>query len=848
MAFLDVNRKKLAFLLNRGTHTGELRKFFVESRVPLIHKGARGVQNLPQGNTERIRAICERLPPKTNDTLRDWFQKNITLSDPMPPADVLTYLELYDQNESLSATEMQLVARSALIYLFEETPDRELLSFLRRAPGAPPTPHDSVASNLVPVDTEPQQNEMVSQEDEPISETLTPQSYQLSELIAALIANDKSAIDNALEAFSTATQTLVEALLYIRGGNIEAAGKQLELLDPSGPEVELIRNALGRVRHQRGAPSSSSGIQLYIPQQLMEHPKADSHTIIGICTNISEAGAVFVRPLALKLDKQFHLLGQDDRAALFPESGDVMTYRSELRLPLKPRDLIHWRVAEKENTSGKIRFHMESELGPVFETRRISVPSTDPDKVRERIKTLAASEHLSTNQQMIFLLSDGIAVASFKAVDLSRDEAYDQAWQAWSSLETWLIEGRECCLDLSKHPASHLDLSTLDTAFKKILKNLEAEQKVTLSKAQKRELIDLLRDASTGEHGFRVQRAVSVLEHVVLDGDDLETVLDLLKAREEVRLRVQQLIDAEHAQWRSEHSGLQAEIEVLKHKKTELVKEGKEQERQNKKLADAAASMVKDAFSKAIHDGMTTLANAEIFRMLTDNHTHRVVEPSVPVPAVTTLIESWAIKETLPPSEVKTRLMALGLNARQAIVLAELCALTLDSGALLILKGNCARQYAQVLIRMNCETSGMLAIPMGLTSGAPIRHALDALPDVQNLAILDADLSPLEVYGARLLDSVFEAAQEKENNPPPLLLSCLGGDMSLPLPEVVRQIAVVVDMDLSWDNGLHSLAEVEIESSSLLPSFRSKLLQRLAEVQGEYQDHVERALVKALIP
>ncbi|MDT4855999.1 hypothetical protein FQZ97_903740 [compost metagenome] len=234
--------------------------------------------------------------------------------------------------------------------------------------------------------------------------------------------------------------------------------------------------------------------------------------------------------------------------------------------------------------------------------------------------------------------------------------------------------------------------------------------------------------------------------------------------------------------------------------------------------------------------------------MLSGGHGFVATRASVPTSIEAVPIETWVVEDTLAFPEARDRLIALGLNRRQAIILSELCSLTLLSGALFVLKGGRARQYAQVLVRINCETSGMIEIPMGLTSGTPLRNALSAMPHARRLGVLNADLSPLEVYGARLLDTYFEAALEGNNNPQPLVLTCLGGEMSLPLPDVVRHIAVIIDLDQPWDAGTQKLEEVDIESAPLMAPLRSRLLGRLPEIQPEYQDQVERALVKALSP
>lgn len=845
MAFRDVNQKKLAYLLAQGTHEGELKKFFGESRTQLIMKGAR-IQNLPQGRDERIRTICERLSPKTNDTVRGWFHKNISVSDPMPLSDVLMYLEFnFDADEAIPEADARLVARSALVYLFDDEPDHSLLSFLQRAPGAQPT--QLVGGEADPVS--PSTGTEVATESAPdvaADEAPAPKSYQLSELLASIVASDESAIDNALVPFPQQTRTLVEALLRARDGDVDAANEQLALLNPDAPESELVQRALNRARHQRGTISAPTGVRVVSPQRLKEYPESESYDIIGICTNESDTGAVFVQPAVLVLGGKLHLLSSQDRVFLFPESGDVMTHRSALRRSPQRRELVRWKVAEREGSGGRTRYHLEAELSPLIEVIHVSVPSSDPDEVRERIKSMVSSSRLLPGQQTVFLLSDGVAVASPKAADITRDEAYDQPWQAWSSLETWLIEGRQYCLDLVQSAASYLDLSPLDAAFKRLLKNLEAEQKSTLNKVQKRELADILRSRSAGEAALRARRIVAFLDQIALDGEELDVVLRLLNSREEVHRRVEELVAKDLEERQLEKSGLQAEIEALKRKKLDLAREGKELERNNKKLADSVAASVKEAFSRAVNEGVTTLANAEVFRALVGSNANVPTQSSTS--AAADPVQSWTVQGALTLQEIKARLASLGLNGRQVTVLSELAGLAMRSGVGFVLKGRGARQCVQALARLDSEASGIIEIPMGLTSGASMRHALESMLDVHRVAVLDADLSPLEVYGARLLDSLFESAFGDQVGNRSLLFSCLGGDMSLPLPDLVRRVALIVDLDAPWDKGERVLEEVEVDTIHLLTPLRSRIVDGLSSVDGSGREQIERALVKAFLP
>src|SRR5690348_17653324 len=66
VAYRNLNPNKFEYLLALGTHEGELKKFFVDSKRQLILRHAK-VQNLPYGRLARVRAMCERLPRETDE-------------------------------------------------------------------------------------------------------------------------------------------------------------------------------------------------------------------------------------------------------------------------------------------------------------------------------------------------------------------------------------------------------------------------------------------------------------------------------------------------------------------------------------------------------------------------------------------------------------------------------------------------------------------------------------------------------------------------------------------------------------------------------------------------------------
>lgn len=844
MAFREIDPEKLAFLLAQGTHEGELKKFFTESRTQLLLKGAK-VQNLPHGREERVRAICEKLPRKTDDVVRAWFQNNVSIAAPASLDEVLMYLEAYfDENEPLPETEAKMVCRSALVYLFDDETDTGLFQLLQRPLGPLKEEKEGCTSPSSEQPSEPEGESDPSTQAAPPEDIPVPQSYHLAELIAALISGDEDAVDNALVPFADSTRVLVEALLRLRAGDAGAAREQLSLLRPDGPESELVQSALTRARHQQTASVAPAGIRALIPQPLSGDPDTHTYEVVGVFTNESDTGAIFVQPLFLVLGGQLRHLSKEDRIRLFPESGSVMTHKPALRKPLGRRELVHWSVSERDGAEGRTRFHMETELSPLIEVVRIPVPSNDSDEVRFRIKAYADAGRTRVGQQMMFVLSDGVAVASPKGADLTRERAFDQPWQAWVSLETWLIEGHQYCLDVSHGAASHLDLSPLDAAFRRLLKNLEAECKLTISKAQRRELAELLRSHSGDEVAQRARRIAASLDQISINEEELEVVLGLLGSHAEVHRRVDELVTREFEERQAEKAGLQEEISALKKKKTELEEEGREIERQNRARADSVAASVRGAFARAIREGTEMLANAEIFQLLT-NPVRNSTRQETPVTGFHQA-DHYVKRGALSATDVKERLRALGMNGRQAIVLSALSEVTRQSGVALVLKGSLARQCVQTLVRQDRDAVAIVDIPMGLTSSDFLRQLLCNLAEVNGFAFLNADLSPFEIYGAELLDLLIEQATSKGFSPRPILMSCLDGDLSLPLPSALRRVSLVVDLDSTWDEGQLLLDDVDPDAILLLPT----LLRRIAEVISGMDDsvcqHVSRALAKAV--
>ncbi|WP_114998680.1 hypothetical protein [Xanthomonas campestris] len=841
MAYRDLNSDRFFFLLAKGTHEGELKRFFTDSKRQLLLKQAK-VQNLPYGRMERIRSLCDRLPRSSDDIVRAWFHKNITMAEPSPVDEVLSDFALYEQiDEPIPEERGKHLARSALVHLFDDEPSPALINFLKsrigEAVGHDASDASSPAEDPISVGDGYRADASVVRSES---------TDHLATLLSALIVGDEQAIDEALVPYTDGIQTLVDALISARGGDMANAILLSKTLPQESHEYKLLHKALSQARHRPGsAAAASSGLRFMVPQPLEGNLDISEFDIIGVCSNETDK-VVFVRPLALVAEGSVSLITAEERSRLFPESGDVMSHRAPGRHLPHRGDIVRWEVTERDVAIGKTRFHYVDEPCQMVEVINVPFASSAPDEVRSYIKELMSARKSVLLPYPLFALSDGVAIAPPKSCDPRRDDAYEQPWQSWGSLEVWLFEGRQISMGMPEAPASQLDLSPLEAAFKKLVKNIVEEQKATITKTQVRDLAALIRSQPVGEVRLRAARVADALDRVALDAESLEVLFPLLGAREEVRRRVDEIVEQHVGEKLKERAGLNAELEALRSKNEGLQRESKELERRIKKQSSDIEASVGKVFSRAIEDGVAMLAQVEIFRAFSSASNERSTNSGGSERNSHNLV----IRQehgALTRDEGISRLIALGVNRRQSVALTLLAQMMAKAKGCLVLRGHDARQLVRVLGRIDSSLSGLLEIPMGLTSGAPVRQALrEVAQDLETIVVLDADLSPIEAYAAPLFDDPFDAAMGDNSGGPRILLSCLGGDMALPLPRSIRRVAVVIDLDSPWDKNEQLLGELEEEDIPLVKPIYAALIENVGRLQGAERSVVEGVLAAAL--
>ncbi len=393
MTYLGIDRKRFTYLLSLGTDEFELKKFFTDCRVQLIQHGGK-VQNLPQGTNTRIRTLAVELPSSTDEVVRAWFAKHLTMVDPEEAEAVVGAYETYEElGEGLPEDSARRYARSCLVHLFSEDPARSLLDFLRTPIGAASKGKEE-ARDIAEI----------------MQETSAPAPYpeNLPRVLVDLVEGRDA--DEHLEGLPPALGTFISGLQAGILGETKNASDAVDALAADAPLRNLLEQFLKQLEAKTAASESSRrGLWIPNPETFEGSINYASDEVLAYCTKSDRASAVFVHPIAVVRGEQIHLLTDENRRQLFPDTGDLIAFAG-LGRPRQPTrgEVGVWRVAEHE-TDRATRFHLASDKRPVYEVRQIPFPSTDYDKVREFLKEHAERAGGNSLQPPLLAMASSLA-------------------------------------------------------------------------------------------------------------------------------------------------------------------------------------------------------------------------------------------------------------------------------------------------------------------------------------------------------------------------------------------------------------------------------------------------------
>lgn len=139
--------------------------------------------------------------------------------------------------------------------------------------------------------------------------------------------------------------------------------------------------------------------------------------------------------------------------------------------------------------------------------------------------------------------------------------------------------------------------------------------------------------------------------------------------------------------------------------------------------------------------------------------------------------------------------MILGVTPKCARAIDVVGKLAHECGLILIIDGLAARIAVESWLGCAAGNGKVLDCGIGITDDSVVRAVLAEAPD--GIAILDANLSPLDVYARPLIDAVQRrlSGSVRTASATKMLMSLSSGVASLPVPTVVESLSLTVSLD-----------------------------------------------------
>ncbi len=784
MAYLKINKERYELLLRFGASDDELRRFFSENRTLLIMKGAR-VQNLPRGPAARITTMLN-LPGGTDPIVHKWFSTKLTMIDPVSVEELLETFRLYEEaEESLPKGEEKRLFRSCLIHLFSSAPSQELVDFLKTR----------IGGNGQEPDHEPEPDiEIMPQQSQTSTDLALLNSGFARALVTLLEGKDP---DEHLADMPPAIASFVTGLYAIKEGHAEEAKNALEDLSKfEQVEPVLSEYAARLAKVKETAKPAASGIQINSFEE-SENPEFDfdRDEIIGKCTKDTPESAVFIQPFAIRTwdRKLLSLEKQGAREALFPTSGDVQAFhgRGHPRQPTRGEIGI-WHIVPNEphsSASHRNNFHLKNNKTDVYEVHLVPFGSTDYDSVRGFIREKMVKASKKQLEPCLFLLRDDLIVGCPSGKDLTREDGFDEGLPCWRALSAFRFEGR--ILVPGPLPAhEQYECATLASTLKTLFSSKRAASE-KLTKTQQKYLLDRV---NSGEGGLNAARQARLLEEIkYLENDDgaIGLVLDEAMHNDKIAARIEQKIQEKVDEETRKNGELKKELEKLEKQRDDLRESIAKQEKEQRALPSSVTKAIRQSIKKAKEDVLETLGQVVVFKALMEE----LGGSQNPVQTIPD--DLWPSKFSMVDHDATPfldLLKSLGLSPKHAKALEVTGDAVFNAGMILVIEGFAARLATEAWGRKDEQGCMLMDCAIGLTDGGQMKGM--AVEETRSIVILDANLSPPDVYARTLLDRVQRRIVSHEHTRSPrILLSLSDSVASLPLPSKIEALAVRISLD-----------------------------------------------------
>ena len=331
-----------------------------------------------------------------------------------------------------------------------------------------------------------------------------------------------------------------------------------------------------------------------------------------------------------------------------------------------------------------------------------------------------------------------------------------------------------------------------------------------LTRVQLTELSKSLGDIESGLDNLRIQRIKAELEHLGQQQEAVDTLTIELMKQPTVKQRIDQLVENEAMKQLDKKTSLQADIARLQKERGEWEDRIRKERVEHRKLRDETSKVVTAAFEKARAEGVSTLAEVAVFQAL-----------SVPAKELSPITDPLARRlSSLAPvgiralqagdKDVISMFRSLGISRQYATAFAAAAEAAHKSGLMVCVIGVAARPAVARWASAIGDSGVLIESTVGSVDDSTLREILVKVPLPGVLAILDANLSALDIYARSLLDLVFaQLSTFGTRQPLPIFLALSDSVGALPLPKTFERLSLLLDLDARYSfRGVTDLDEL----------------------------------------
>ncbi|MDR2301921.1 MAG: hypothetical protein LBF38_07780 [Deltaproteobacteria bacterium] len=429
------------------------------------------------------------------------------------------------------------------------------------------------------------------------------------------------------------------------------------------------------------------------------------------------------------------------------------------------------------------------ERKPLYQVHFIEYSPDQIDLIRARIKEIMV---LTENDRFmpIFSLNNQLYVAGrpnqSRSVD---DNAFFANMLAWRHLPSLILNYKPYVLGPLPPEDQYYNCAPISYIFSSLIKKEMESVSLDISKSQVAFLSNYLDTFSDRIDVNSIEYIRNALSKIADNNNEVDNLVQEMLDLPVIKTKVDDYVEISANKLLSQKSTIVDEINKLESDLKNLQGQVETRTKEMDLLPSELYDEIRKRFDEARHDGMKELANVAFFKSFISEN------PSEP----TLQANDWAKRPSVLGNGVDSRdiLNLLGLSQAKIASLVASCELSKQAGAVLALKGLGARLVVETLVSVvGGGKEALIDMGVGVNEHEKLNSVLipgSTFPPV--LAILDANLSPMDVYGRQFLDFVLTRIALQEPPHSHMLMSVSDSPRALQIPSNYLLNLVLIDLD-----------------------------------------------------